>query len=65
MKANALIRPYTGTAILTFFLCELVQQTGFPDSHIADNDVFEYIGVVVGARSHFEMLIVLIEIFWI
>ena len=41
---------------LTFFLCELVKETGFAYTHIPNDDVFEDVGVVVRSRRHFEGL---------
>ena len=37
---------------LTFFLCELVQQAGLAHSHVPDDDVLEYVGVVVRTSRH-------------
>ena len=38
---------------LTFLFCELVKQTRLSDAHVADDDVFEDVGVVVRSGSHF------------
>ena len=38
---------------LTFLFCELMKQTRLSDAHVADDDVFEDVGVVVRSGSHF------------
>lgn len=37
---------------LTFLLCELVQDAGLPDAHVADDDVLEDVRVVVRGGGH-------------
>ena len=38
---------------LTFLFCELVKQTRLSVAHVADDDVFEDVRVVVRSGSHF------------
>jgi len=42
---------------LTFLFCELVKKTGFADAHVADDDVFEDVGVIVRPGRHFAALL--------
>jgi hypothetical protein len=48
---------HRGLVGLTFLFCELVKKTGFADAHVADDDVFEDVGVVVRPGRHFEGLL--------
>lgn len=40
--------------LLTFFLCELVEKTRFPDAHVTDNYVLKDVVVVVWSSRHRE-----------
>lgn len=44
----------TSASALTFLLCELVQQTGFADTHVANYDVLKYVIIVIWTSGHLE-----------
>lgn len=46
---------------LTLLLGELVQQTGLPDAHIADDDVLEDVVVIVRTARHDDLYL---RYFW-
>lgn len=39
----------------TFFLCELMKETGLSNAHVSDNDVLEDVRVVVRCRRHDDL----------
>ena len=41
---------------LTFLLSKLMQETGFTNAHVANDDIFEDVGVVVGSSRHDDEL---------
>lgn len=37
---------------LTFFFGELMEQARFSNSHIPDDDIFKYVGIIIRTRRH-------------